>query len=109
MRAMLYAMPTNPATPPEDDGPPPSLRVATRWFAGDWLPHLYLVGELGDETINFLQPPAHTSPYRDFHPRSQLSTKQLKAPAALWDTCPTCDRWLRRNRYSVLLQGEVRT
>ncbi|GAA1954233.1 hypothetical protein GCM10009754_24570 [Amycolatopsis minnesotensis] len=86
----------------------PSLRLATRWFTGDCLPHLYRVRELNDETVNFLQPPAHAKPYHDFHPRTQLSAEHLPAPAALMATCPTCGRWMRQNQYSVLLQGEAR-
>ncbi|QWF86003.1 hypothetical protein HUW46_09484 [Amycolatopsis sp. CA-230715] len=82
--------------------------MATRWFAGDCLPHLYRVGELEDEAVNLLQPPAHVSPYHDFHPRSQISAKRIPAPAALIGTCPKCARWIQRNRYTVLLApGEV--
>ncbi|QWF81120.1 hypothetical protein [Amycolatopsis sp. CA-230715] len=85
----------------------PSLRVVTRWYKGDRLPHLYLAVEVEDEKVNFLRPQGHESPL-DFHPRWLLSATRIPSPVALTDACPRCARWAQRTPHTVLVQGEVR-
>jgi hypothetical protein len=83
-----------------------TVRIRVRRYAEDQQGHAYVADELTDDWA-FAEPVCAPWQRAIPHPRRAVSSMDLPSLGGLLERCPSCASWLRHNRHTVVVQGQL--
>jgi hypothetical protein len=86
--------------------PVTTIEIVIRRYREDQQEHGYRADQLAEKSWQHLVPVC-ARPYPVRHSRDMISLDNLPAFGNVLDRCPGCSVWMRRNRHTIVVPGEV--